>query len=242
MKTYFFIASYLFLLLLISCGESSEPIDLDDAKDYYPLEIGNYWHYKIDSISYIDFQKDTSISYSREVVVDEYEQNGHQVYLIEKHVGDSLEGQFLYHKTFTVSVQENQIVKTFDNLPFIKLVNPLLEGPINSWAGNGLFSTDSVFLEIGSKNLRLYENWEYYYEVLDTSELIETILYDEVLTVNQVDFQTFIDFHRANESYAKDVGLIKKSLAILQNGQDTTNIEDANYGIVVEKTLLEYGK
>lgn len=228
--------------ILFACSEPTDPIELEMIEDYYPLEVDNYWKYKVDSITYIDFQRDTTTSYSYEQIVDEYEQNGNTVFLVEEHYSDSLDGNFTYFKTFTVRLEENQIIKTYDNLPFISLVNPILQGPLHAWDGNSLFSTDSIFLEIGSKNVRLYEDWNYFYSNIDTSLTLAGTPFDQVIVVEQVDFQTFIDFYRAEEAYAKNVGLIKKSMAILQNGQDTTNYTDANYGIVVEKTLLDYGK
>ena len=48
-------------VILFSCSKDGEPIQLKSASDYYPLKLGAWHVYDVDSISYNDFTTPVTI-------------------------------------------------------------------------------------------------------------------------------------------------------------------------------------
>src|ERR1700682_5767350 len=86
---------FLSLLILIICScNKSNPLVTDGPADYYPMHVGNYIIYRMDSLKYIHVgSTDTLISYhAKEVVDDSITDNlGRPSYRVVRYLNDTTE-------------------------------------------------------------------------------------------------------------------------------------------------------
>ena len=69
--TKYFIGLFFISLFFISCKKENETFTTESVNDYFPLQVGKYITYNLDSTLYINFgQKDTLISYQVQDRVD----------------------------------------------------------------------------------------------------------------------------------------------------------------------------
>ncbi|MEM6967397.1 MAG: hypothetical protein AAF573_21715 [Bacteroidota bacterium] len=248
-----------------SCNENTVGEDLTIVKgfNYYPLEIGKYITYKMDSIVYgqvsgaqCEFFRDTSSYYLREEVVDTFTDNtGDLVYTLERFIKVNEDDPWRVVDVWVTKMTDSQVEKVEENLRFIKMVFPVREGA--SWSGNTYFQDTSVV--IGSEIIDFYGFWssEYEYDLVDVPEEINGIQFDSVMTVFQSQASDNRIHHRVStEKYARNVGLIYKEMLILDtqccegelNNPDSTLffcdtipwVEKAEKGLIFKQEVIDF--
>jgi len=203
--------------------------DLITAKgiDYYPLEIGKYITYELDSIIYsrivctcnenctYPFRRDTSNTQLREEVVDVFEDNlGDKNFVIERYFRKDASEPWKIKDVWNTKITDTRVERAEENLRFIKMVFPVSNTV--TWSGNNFFQDTSIV--IGNEVVEFYQHWtsEYTYENIDQSEEINGIAFDSVMTVVQSNQTENKSHHRvATEKYARGVGMIFKEMLIL---------------------------
>ncbi|HQU60246.1 MAG TPA: hypothetical protein PLU64_13665 [Saprospiraceae bacterium] len=206
-------------IILFACSNREvEDITIDYGYDYFPLEVGRFWVYQADSITYDPALGGTAIdsfrTFIREVVADTLLDNtGAVLYRIERYErqADTLPWQI--RKVFTLSRDEQRAYRTEDNLRFIKLTFPLRTG--QSWNGNVFFDPFTKVLVKG-ESIEMFKSWDY--KILTQGEPLQLggLHFDEVATVQNADSRNnAIEFRVATEQYAKGVGLVSRYLDIL---------------------------
>jgi hypothetical protein len=110
--------------------------------------------------------------------------------------------------------------KVEENIRYIKLVFPSKEG--KEWNGNS-------FNTLGSK----------YYEIvsIDEYEVLNSLAFDSVVTVEQYDQDDFIQYRYEMEKYARNIGLIYKIQDSLYDGGGADTI-----GYTYSQKIVSYGK
>ena len=69
--TKYFIGLFFISLFFISCKKEKETFSSESVNDYYPLQVGKYITYNLDSTVFINFgTKDTVVSYQVQDRVD----------------------------------------------------------------------------------------------------------------------------------------------------------------------------
>jgi len=69
-----------------------------------------------------------------------------------------------------------------------------------------------------NNSTEFYNNWDYFYEQIGVSKIVNGNTFGDVIKVNQSDERNAIQHFVSTEYYAKDVGLIEKSLeAIIED-------------------------
>lgn len=219
----FFTTSFL-IFTQFACNENTvaENLTLEKGFDYYPLEIGKYITYQLDSIVYrgqsgstCDFIQDTASHFLREEIVDIYEDNTGVVnHILERYTSQSVDGPWQVRDVWNIKKTETQVERVEENLRFIKLVFPVREQV--AWNGNTFFQDTTIVL--GGETIDFYKHWsdQYEYESVDVMEEINGISFDSVLTVIQSEPSENKINHRVSiEKYAKGIGLIYKEMKIL---------------------------
>lgn len=238
--------SILSVLLFASCKTESDDFDRDFHFDYYPLEVGNYWVYQVDSTIY-DPTGDTLISHShsflKEVVQDTFtDLTGNTIYRIEqfKRSADSL--PWIINKVIAASIADNKAIRLEDNFRFIKLTFPLRKN--NSWDGNVYFDP-SAKVTVAGETLEIFKSWSYRVLNIGEPDTIGGNYFPEIATIQNADNENLIELRQAHEKYAKEIGLIYRELWIL----DTQCIEDcigmaweekAEKGFILKQTIIDY--
>ncbi len=239
----FFSILFVFCLaLMTSCEEKTETLDLVKGLEYFPIEEGYWLEYQVDSVIYSPLRtggKDTVSLQLREEFGDIFFDNeGREAITIERRVRNNTSKAWKdIIPTIWYAVRtEDQVERVEGDLRFMKLTFPVFEGRI--WDGNTFLNTDDP-------QLRDYRDWHYEYIEVAANSSVNGLNFAETLTVSQIDREDLVNKTFAIETYAKDVGLIKKEEWILKRN-DTNSSDDwpqrAETGYLTVTTLTDYKK
>jgi len=217
--TLLFTASF---FLNLSCKETPDLFQVELGKEYFPLAVGKYVVYEVDSTVF-DPTGDSAIIYSttfvKEEIVDTLHDNlSNTLYKIERSERKNETQPWQTKKVLTASIQEFQAIRTEDNLRFIKLVFPLKKN--KTWDGN-IYFDPSIIVTVAGESLEMFKSWDYKILSVGQAETIGDTLFDEVTTVQQAESENLIELRQSIEKYAKGIGLIYREAWIL----DTQCIE-----------------
>jgi len=229
---------FLFSLFVFSCKkeETAAPAGIDLGTAYYPTDIGKYVIYDVDSIIYTDFSKDTLVYKYRikEKFTETYTDNlGLPAIRLERHIKkynptisyDSL--PWIMKEVWSVNYDQSTVQVVESNLRFTKLIFPVQAN--STWNGN-------AFNSLGQQI--------YYYKYIDQAETIGPLSLNTVLSVQQKEVRTLINYQNYVEKYAKGVGLVYREITDLQSNTIVSNlaVEDRiEQGIIYKQTLFSYG-
>ena len=220
----FLLAAFLSSGLFWTCSKIPQapydPAELAEQHRYYPLEIGKFLEYHVDSIVY-DFApgggilRDSVRCWVKEEVVDTFrDQTGLLVYRIERYERkhDSLPWQI--KNVISASRMGTQAIRTENNLRFLKLVFPY--NRFTNWDGN-LWIDQYLEIEIAGERIRPFVNWNYEVDSLDIPAQIGAFAFDSVLVVTEVDETNAIERRLSRSKYAKNIGLVYREQWILDS-------------------------
>lgn len=219
MKTIFpyfaFVASILFFH---GCTESNfETPDPDVGYDYFPLEVGKFRIYQVDSIIYDPIlggtQIDTFSSQIREVIAEAFTDNtGEVVYRVERYRRPDAQASWTPDKVIVLSKDKTRAFWMEDNLRFIKMVFPVAVG--KQWDGH-VFFNPNIIVPVAGESIELFKDWSY--EITAVGERYEGngLEFPDVAEVSLADNENLIELRRATEKYAKGIGLVYREWYIL---------------------------
>lgn len=205
--------SALFVVLCFTACETPEPelIAPDYPYEYFPTDSGRYCIYQVDSIVYNEtFANDTSSWQVKEMVTDTfYDAEGRLNYTIERSrrlsAADAWEIMDVWHAAYV----NGNVEKVENNLRFIKLAHPVMNGI--QWDGNAyLGGLDDIPFDYECNRLSYYEGWDYQYQAVAESFSVNEMQFPNTVTVIQQGDSNLIWYDYAKEVFAEDVGLIYK--------------------------------
>ena len=247
--SYRLLAVSILCLWLSACGKNETDTYPDLAKEYYPLQIGKTWVYNIDTILY-DPQAgnivkiDTFRWQVREVLIDTFKDlTGQLTYKIERSErrrNDTI--PFEVKKIFTTALSTNEVLRTEDNLKFIKF--PRFFSEQTTWDGN-VYCDQSLIIEVAGERMGLFsKKWNYEILSFGKAEKIGTKDFTDVLTVlAQSDTRILTEKRYNLEKYAKGIGLVYKEQHILDTQKLDATItweKKAEKGYIVKQTILSF--
>ncbi|MBK8310462.1 MAG: hypothetical protein IPN82_08370 [Chitinophagaceae bacterium] len=215
-----------------SCNEKDD-FTIETADTYMPLAVGKYITYRVDSMVFVNFGKDTEIrSYQIKHRVDAIitDAEGRPAYRIYRSLRD-VAGLQPWQEvgSYTVTTLSDQIEVTENNLRFIKLHSPVRFG--FSWKGNKYFPDNPYNAAYNFSNDDNIEDWEYSYDEL-SSFSYGGINYTDVQTVEQIDEAfnvpitsptSYAAKSRGVERYSKNIGLIYREYELWEYQPNTGN-------------------
>ncbi len=235
------IISAMLMLIMGSCEKTESKPSSIQIEEYYPLQLGKYITYRLDSTVYINLstKKDVRSYIIQDFVDAEVTDNlGNPGYRIRRMMRSNTDTTKWFDNASFIVIPSTRTYQFIENnLRFIKLVNPVADA--TTWAGNSYINTDDNFL-------RFYENWEYFYENIGQPFVSNNNVFDTTITVNQVDMVNgdpsnknfFYAITKSSETYAKGVGLVYKEFLYEAWQPATQNYEANCYGIKL--TLLNH--
>ena len=130
---------FIILLSAAGCSEEKEQFETESIAAYsMPLQVGKYFIYRVDSLVFPNFGRNTEIhKYQRKEVVEAiYTDNeGRPTYRINRYIRDSVNAQswtaaqpWMANGNYSVTLIDDQLEVIEHNLRFIKLHMPLKEG------------------------------------------------------------------------------------------------------------------
>jgi hypothetical protein len=186
------------MILLSSCSDDEQVITTDPGYAYFPVEIGTFVSYRVDSIYHDQPQADVigihdTISYFlKEVIDSEFEDaEGESSLRLERFKKQNMDDEWVLSDVWFAKRSSNNAEKVEENRRYVKLGFPISE--FSTWDGNAL------------NNL---EEWTYEYDSLELERTFNEFVFPNTITVQQRDFLTEVNDEYAYEIYAEDVGLI----------------------------------
>ena len=209
----YLIGLFCFSLFIISCKKQTEIFNTASVNDYYPLQVGKYITYNLDSTLFINFgEKDTVISYQVQDKVDAAvtDNLGRKAYRIIRYIRKNSSDDWSPNNTFMAVPTDNSVEYVENNLRYLKLQLPITQN--FSWKGNSYIDTYSL-----ASVLAYMDDWDYIYDSVNVPLTINSLSFDSTIKVSERDDSLNIpitsetsiaDRNYSVEKYAKGVGLI----------------------------------
>jgi len=245
-------------LLFTACGDRiiAPPSDLiqEEQYAYFPLEIGKYVVYQVDSIVY-DFAPgggtviDTSRTFVRETVADTLRDPvGALIYTIERQERSSNDQPWQLTSIGSAARTASQAIRTEDNLRYLKFIFPMDRR--SEWDGNVWIDENREFL-IAGERMRPFSNWNYEVDSIDRQALVGSFMFDSTLLITEADDNNVIERRLSRARYAKHVGLVWREQWILDSQYCNRNpppadcatkpwVEKAEKGYILRQTILKF--
>ncbi|MCX6271934.1 MAG: hypothetical protein NTU44_12070 [Bacteroidetes bacterium] len=207
-------------LMLMACHKDKPDKGIDMGYGFFPLKLGQWIEYDVDSINIDGVNTDTTSWVVRETIDTSFLDNtGQQTFLIHRtwRHADSLEWP-AYYKVWSATVNENQAEKVEDNIRYIKLVFPVEDG--KTWNGNSL------------NNLGV-QDYQYHVLPIETKNSGQSF-FNTVIVLHQ-DQTTLISKDYEDEMYARSFGMVSSTKIHIKNLQS----ELYKYGTIVNCKLKD---
>jgi len=233
------------ILSFVSCSSEIETYDESKlGKDYFPLETGKYWIYQSDSIIYRSggVFRDTVKSFLKEEIGDSFiDLSGLKQHRVNRYFKRNIEDVWLYQNTWATYLDGSRALRHEDNLKFIKLIFPFKKG--SRWNGNQYLDTE-INIEVGGEVLKnMYLNWNSRIESMDTIIEVGDVAYPSIFVNLVKDTTSSIDKKVVNEFYVKNIGLVQKSVIVLQDDNTSSNKpleQRAKRGFIHKLSLIDH--
>jgi len=199
-----------FGVVFFSGCNKTNPLITGTPEDYYPMQVGNYIIYRMDSLKFINVgSQDTVISYlAKEVVDDTITDNlGRPSFRVIRYLSDTT-GTLPWTPSiaYMVTPTTNSVEVVENNLRMIKLVTPVQNNL--SWLGNSHIDTQSA-----DSPVPFMDGWNYTYSntgqpfnVLGGTVPVSVIVNEANDTTGNVN--TYLEITYSQEVYGKGIGLI----------------------------------
>ena len=239
----------LFLMIISSivfsaCNKDAEVLNLPAINDYYPLQVGKYVTYNLDSTIYINFgTKDTVVKYQVKHQVDGTltDNLGRPAYRVTRYIRKTAANAWVADNTFMAVPTEFAMEFIENNMRFIKLKSPIRDA--FTWKGNSYIDTYSL-----NSNVKYLDDWEYTYEDVNTSQTVGTFNLDSTLSVNQRDEvignpndpNSYSEINFGAEKYAKAIGLVYRNFLHVEYQPPTPGRSGYRIGYGVKMTMIDH--
>jgi len=211
------------LLIISACGDRAtlDPEPADESQlEYFPLQIGKYIVYQVDSIVY-DFAmgggtlRDSSRTFVKEITADTIrDQSGHLVFTVERHERKNGTEPWVLKSISTAARTATQAIRTEDNFRFLKLIFPLDRR--SEWDGN-IWIDKNREIEIAGERMRPFTNWKYEVDSIDVQVSVGQYAFDSTMLVTEADDKNIIERRFVRVRYAKHIGVVWREQWILDS-------------------------
>lgn len=239
----------LFVIIISSaifsaCNKDAEVLDLPAINDYYPLQVGKYVTYSLDSTVFINFgTKDTIINYQVKHQVDGQltDNLGRPAYRVTRYIRKTAANAWVPDNTFMAVPTDFAMEFIENNMRFLKLKGPIREA--FTWKGNSFIDTYSL-----NSNVKYLDDWDYTYENVNMSETVGTFNLDSTLSVNQRDEiignpndpNSYSEINFGVEKYAKGIGLVYRNFLHIEYQPPTPGRGGYRIGYGVKMTMIDH--
>jgi hypothetical protein len=246
MRKAFFLTLTTVVLFLSACKKSNEDFKTASISDYYPLQIGKYITYNLDSTVFTNFGTVMAIhSYQVKHVVDALisDNLGRPAYRIIRYIRIPPATAWTPDNTFMAVPTDFSMEFIENNFRFLKMKLPISDG--YTWKGNTYIDTYSL-----NSNVKYLNDWDYTYDSLNVPAKLGALTIDSTIRVNQRD-ETIGDPSNPNsyserniglEKYAKGIGMVYRKFLHTEYQPPTPGhngaFADGSYGVTL--TMIDH--
>ncbi len=202
----------------VSCNEKEE-FTTEAITDYAPAAVGKYITYRIDSLVFTNFGRNTEthkyqVKHQIDAIITD--NLGRPAYRVFRYIRDTAGTQpWQPSGSYFITILDDQLEVSEDNLRFIKMHLPIRDG--NSWKGNKFLPDNAYGSLYNFSNDDNMEDWDYYFDGSPSTFTYRGINYDNVYSIEEADesinvpivnVNSYAARSRAVEKYAKGVGLV----------------------------------
>ncbi len=184
-------------LLVLSCDKSENLPNPDMGLSYFPLKVKAVNVYNVDSTVYSDFTNTiTEFKFLiKDSVINQFtDAQGNTAFRIERFKKTTTQ-DWTFQKVIAKKIINNRAEEFIDNTRYVRLVFPAtLE---STWNGNLYNSLDE---------------WKHQVKSIEASTTIGTLKLDSTISIQQHSEINLIREDIYTESYAKNIGLVKKEV------------------------------
>lgn len=208
----FLLMAFALMVVTFSCKKPDDrPAPLPENELYYPLEVGKWVIYDVDSTIWDDtfcIKRFYNYQIMHRVADTFTDDDGRMSYRIDTRIRRKPEDQWQTHTVFYATNTGTTVEVAYDDARFIKLVFPVEERV--TWEGN-------AYIPVNDPDYSFFKNWIYEYRNYTNNFNTGFIDFENTVTVKQIDEQisdpelfeeVFASRTKSEEVYAADVGLI----------------------------------
>lgn len=242
----YFIGLFFISLFFISCKKENASFTSESVIDYFPLQVGKYITYNLDSTLFINFgQKDTIISYQVQDRVDAQitDNLGRPAYRIIRYIRKDTSEDWIPNNTFMAIPSFNSLEYVENNLRFLKLEIPIKQD--FSWKGNSYIDTYSI-----NSDLKYLDDWDYIYDSIDVPLTINALNIDSTIKVTERDEflgqdpsipgTQYAEKTYALEKYGKGIGLIYREFLHWEYQGGETGVPGYFVGYGIKLSIIDH--
>jgi len=244
--TKYFIGLFFISLFFISCKKEKDSFTSESVNDYFPLQVGKYITYELDSTLFINFgQKDTIISYQVQDRVDAQimDNLGRPAYRIYRFIRKDTSQDWVQNNTFLAVPTSKSLEYIENNLRFLKIEIPVKQD--FSWKGNSYIDTYSI-----NSDLKYLDDWDYIYDSIDVPLTINSLTIDSTVKVSERDeflgddpsnpATVFAEKTYSIEKYGKGVGLIYREFLHWEYQGGETGVPGYFVGYGIKLSIIDH--
>lgn len=234
------------LILIVSCNKN-DSFTPASATQYYPVEVGQYIDYDLDSTVFLEFGTEQVVKHylAREVVEGTLVDNmGRNSFRVVRYMRQQPDAPWATSFTYMITPLKNSVEVMENNLRYVKLVTPVRQD--YSWFGNQYIDTYSTDLD-----LSYLDGWEFTYDSVGAALSYGSLNFANTVKVFESDDffgqdpsipgTQYGERNFAYEKYAAGVGLIERNFLHWEyQAQPGKPYYYVGYGI--KMTITGYGK
>ncbi|HSZ33619.1 MAG TPA: hypothetical protein VK772_09910 [Puia sp.] len=215
-----------FLVVAIFGCNKNNPLVTDTPADYYPMHVGSYIIYRMDSLKFVNVgSQDSIISYhAKEVVDDSITDNlGRLSYRVIRYLSDTNEiAPWTPSIAYMVTPLAGSVEVVENNLRYIKMITPVQDGM--TWLGNAYIDTKS-----DTSQVPYMDGWNYTYSntgmpyTVFAGTIPVSVIVNEANSVTGLGDGSYTQTVFSQEVYGKNIGLIYKNF--LYSVYQSPNVE-----------------
>ncbi|HMW26933.1 MAG TPA: hypothetical protein PKC51_09845 [Ferruginibacter sp.] len=242
MRKSFLLSTIAVALIFGACKKSTDDFALTPVTDYFPMQVGKYITYNLDSTVFINFgTKDTVIKYQVKHQVDAQitDNLGRPGYRIIRYIRKTAANPWQPDNTFMVVSNESTVEFIENNMRFLKLKAPIRNG--YTWKGNS-------YIDIYGLNVRYLEDWDYTYDSVDNKITVGTFTLDSTLKVaqrdevigNPSDPNSYHEINYSAEKYARGIGMIYRDFLHVEYQPPRPGVGAYRQGYGVKMVMIDH--
>lgn len=234
---------FLALSLALSSCYDEDLSGIDLGYDYFPVQLGSYVTYEVDSIWRDDIIGPIGSGQRSYVLRDINEsifldEEGREAIRVER--SREVNQGWVIKDIWSRVVIPEYAEQNEENVIFVKHNFPVVAG--KSWDGHIRATPQSIQEYYGASNIPT--DWEYTYTDVNEPYTIGGLTFDSTVTVVQIDRPAVFGISvYAKEVYAKNVGMIHKQLMVynVQQDPDSPSGRDT-IGYEFEMRAIDFGQ